>query len=357
MKKKSFFSKLLWLFNIVIYTYWASNFNDFLNGLSFINDLWSERAISSSIEIVNTKVSDNYPYEYCSIVTDVVYSDSTYYYAGTPMPTQAVIINTPIPNQQVNETAEPMTEQPQEIESATVISESKDSVIPQLTITKSDIYKENNYHVAIVAAGFNSNEEIESIMQNVESSFSKINIDFTYVNETVDLNFVRVAQAAVFQDPEIEDELTKKVRDAYPDVDSVVVIVNTNDWIGLSTFRLTVQSLDRYSIIHEIGHQIGMSDGYQDFYDPKSLIALPNNELFFLDSMPASLVKAIEELGHVPQAYLVGTCNGRDVYTFYESQNNIYGDYSPNGNPSWGNDSVFTPLQVIIMNNYIESKK
>jgi len=53
--------------------------------------------------------------------------------------------------------------------------------------------------------------------------------------------------------------------------------------------------------------------------------------------------------------YKMGTCNGRKVYTFYETKNNLYGNYSPQEPNSWG-DSVFTPLQILIMNDFIARK-
>jgi hypothetical protein len=72
--------------------------------------------------------------------------------------------------------------------------------------------------------------------------------------------------------------------------------------------------------------------------------------------MPDFLARSLDELGYIPPLYEAGTCNSKKIYTFYESSNNIMGNYNPQGPSSWG-DSVFTPLQIQIMNDHVKQLK
>jgi hypothetical protein len=96
-----------------------------------------------------------------------------------------------------------------------------------------------------------------------------------------------------------------------------------------------------------------MGDGYMRYYAPGEL---PDSELFYQDDMPRILSDALKKLGTVPPMYEAGTCNGKKLYQFYKSSNNIYGNYNPQGPNPWG-DTFFTPLQIIEMNDYIAALK
>ena len=73
-------------------------------------------------------------------------------------------------------------------------------------------------------------------------------------------------------------------------------------------------------------------------------------------ALTPKLARALEELGETPPMYIAGTCNGRMLYTFYNSLENVYGNVPVGGLPAeYLNSLEFTPLQILEMNDYISS--
>lgn len=221
-------------------------------------------------------------------------------------------------------------------------------------------FNDRNYHVIMVPVGYKESEvdsEMSKLMTDLEGRFKGVNIDFGYINAPIDipLNFIGVRVYP--QNPDDVQRLLQKVRLKNP-TDSLVVALKTNQILGTSyngqnyaIFTLN-NPLGWFIAAHEIGHQLSLRDGYQDYFLPGKL---PSTELFFGDSMTEQMARALKELGKIPPVYLVGTCNGHSVYRFYNGQNDIYANYNfdPSKVPnSWG-DTTFTPLQIQIMNDYV----
>jgi hypothetical protein len=292
-------------------------------------------------------------YEFCELENEQSYDDASYVSAGTPMPTQSVSINTPVA-EITPVTLETDMEEAMPVVATETPMQNIEYKIPELTVRRPNNYSERNYHVVVVFSGYSDTDVPFSFYEKLKlsSSFAGVNVDFAYVNEYVDLNFHRVARF-VEADSELIDEIIKRIKKTYP-LNGLVIVVNTSDHVGTAMFSLrmgyAIQPADIHVITHEVGHLLGMRDGYKDYYPDDEI---PNNELFYIDEIPKALSKALEKLGYVPPLYLRGTCHGRKVYSFYESWNNVYGDYSPDGHPSWG-ESTFTPLQIILMNDYIK---
>lgn len=293
----------------------------------------------------------NSSYDYCRVTDNSSNSDKAK--AGTPVASVPVIMNTPEPTQSVAMTTPSFQ--------ITGIIGPDGNVIPVPTATQTAMptmepVKEGNWHIMVVGDGFSSDSDkakMTEMVNKLTEAFKGVNVDFRYAVNPIDVHFYHIDTAVDTNNKVWEIFAALKAR--YP-IDGLLIGVNTNDYIGTEFGRMMSFAVfsandpnSDHIAIHETGHILGLDDGYQAYYDPKEL---PNSELFYRDAMPYRLQAALKELGTVPPLYQVGNCNGRALYKFYETQNNIYGDYAPVGPNSWGN-SVFTPLQIQIMNDFV----
>lgn len=305
------------------------------------------------------------PFEHC-IITD---STGPAYRAdaGTPVPSSPIPLNTPAPFVPNPTTASEQSTNP--LSPVQVTS----TMPPVPTETPSPPFKpevvnvgkfrDDNFHIVLIGIGYgeSTNQELlTNAIRQVQSNFKNMRVDFAYIKDPLLINLSHVAQAASFNSPVDRGTLFLRIKLAHP-VDTIFLLLNTNEPIGNAngTFGginyAFVSGNDTnlaFIVTHEIGHELGLNDGY-DEYIPNDI---PGTELFYTDSMPASLARALQELGTIPPMYEAGMCNGRQLYTFYETTNNIYGNYNPQRPNSWG-DSLFTPLQIIEMNDYIATLK
>jgi hypothetical protein len=221
-------------------------------------------------------------------------------------------------------------------------------------------FKVTNFHIVVVGVGYTDTENepyLKSLVSQIEVNFTKVHVDFAYVKSPLMMNLKHVATAVEFSNNADLSTLMNKIRKVHP-IDSIVIAVKTALDLGNS-------DLQYYAIAtgngpdtaiwtsHEIAHLLGLGDGYKAYYSPK---ALPGTELFYIDEMPRLLSDALTKLGKAPPMYEVGDCNGRKVYQFYEYENNLMAGNTPVKANSWG-DTLFTPLQIIEMNDYIAALK
>jgi hypothetical protein len=225
--------------------------------------------------------------------------------------------------------------------------------------------RQSNFHIVVVGTGFKTPEENEAklrgIISGLETNFKGVNIDFVYIRNPVDINLKHADQVVNFSDEKDFGKLLTRIKSVYP-ADGVAIAVETSTYLGASnTLEYSLFTATDPNVIgdasHEIGHLLGMGDGYMRYYKPGEL---PDSELFYSDDMPDDMPRilsdALKKLGTVPPIHEAGTCKGRKLYQFYESSNNIYGNYNPQGPNPWG-DTFFTPLQIIEMNDYIAALK
>ncbi len=283
---------------------------------------------------------------------NILDSDEMFEYCGLPkkdpQPNQQYVFATPAPFEPVtlNTQGEPASE-PFNIDNF------------QVDVVRMGEFKEENFHFVMVGVGYTNEEneaELRSIIEQVKGNFTNVNVDFAYLRVPVDIDFKHIMQQVVFSNDGDEDFLLKKIKSVYP-ADSIVVGLNTNLYLGTSHDKTAVfSSSDPIAAViasHEMGHQLGLPDGYRAFY---SKLRIPNTELFYIDSIPRDLNEALKKLPEQPPMYLVGTCDGKPLYSFYESNNNPMRDWNPTHPNSWG-DTFFTPLQIQIMNNFIQKNK
>jgi len=332
--------------------------------------LWAQAPVNPSIVLPAPITDDLPPYEYCVLQENP--GRASQIQAGTPIPMEPVPLG-PTPTQVTATLApvlptEPVATEPlQTSESTTTFEPSATQLVYnefdswQVAVTDMGVFKESNFHVVVIGVGYagraQNEVELSEIISGLEVNFAGVRVDFAYVQSPLNLNLEHVDQVVDFSNPKDLESLLAKIRRVHP-VDSVAVAIYTPLYLGTSDTKsfalLTGSDPNSLTIAsHEIAHLLGLGDGYRDYY-PDGF--LPNSELFYLDGMPRILSDTLPKLESIPPMYEVGTCNGRKLYTFYERANNIMSDHNPQGPNSWG-DSLFTPLQIEVMNNFIATRK
>lgn len=214
-----------------------------------------------------------------------------------------------------------------------------------------------HYHILLVGVGYEKSNNIDALknaVKEIAPSFKGINVDFAYAEEPVMMKLNHIRQLVLVDQNELNrfDELIKS-----HNIDGVYFLINSDEYLGTASgglfktkYTFSNGGNNQWLAIimtHEIGHMLGLSDGYKA-YSPEEY--LPNGELFFADSMPVYLANAVKKLGYVPPLFEAGICKDKTLYRFYESDQDIMGDYNFE---NYKEGKIFTPLQKIIMNNYV----
>lgn len=337
---------------------------EFVYVIPRLGGLWRyvERSQNTTISSLPTpRVEEGtVSFEYC--VVNEQTSPAKRDYVGTPMPQEVVQINTTVPEEQPtieNVVIVPVTQ----TEVPTAVFTETPAFKPDLgQIVQVGAYSESNYHVVFVGMGYPIEETqqiLTSTILEVYGNFAEVQVDFAYAKNPILASLSGVSVAAQLSEKDSKT-LIRKVREMAP-ADILVIVVNTDRDLGVTRLGmdgmnyivLTGQRWDTwYAVTHEIAHGLGLNDGYNDYLEDQ----IPGSELFFADEMPKYLSRAIDELGYTPPVYEVGTCKGRKLFRFWPQQGNIMSSYAPQGPFPWGSN-VFTPLQVVIMNNYVDSLK
>lgn len=331
------------------------------------------RIVAPPVELRPDIVIEN-GFDYCKFPEDPNASEMIR--SGTPVPFESVVMRPPVINDNTVTGENPIisvtgtqgpttTVEALPTPSPTPLPENFGLDNLKVEITKPENYDEGNIHVVFVGIGFGEDEnilEFEEFTEIMAVNFEGVKIDFAYLKSPVNMDFEHAGVSVRFKDSEEQRLLARKIRQTYP-MDSMLIGINTDADLGTSyyhkfnNFGFAMISMgDPHAprdATHEIGHQLGLEDGYMEYLDSG---AFPNSELFYANSMPVSLHDALVDLGYTPPLYEVGTCEGRPLYSFYESNNNIMRDYEPTYDNSWGN-LMFTPVQIQIMNNDVERRK
>ena len=319
-------------------------------------------ALPTAIMPVNTSEL----YEFCVLREDNRDSDKKY--AGTQIPFQPVAIATaPTAQASVEPILQPAITEAASIREVPTKTPSKEMPfsLPNIEVVKIGNFKPTNYHFVLVGSGYDSREnreKLDNLIAGFQKKFSGINVDFAYIKEPVNIRFKRIDTIVLFENDNDRKILVKKIKSMYP-MDSLIVALNAPEIVGSAilgmpegNFAILASNTQEAPFIftHEMGHLLGIeNDGYNRYFKPEDL---PNTELFYIDSMPKKLARALEELGETPPMYIAGTCNGRMLYTFYNSLENVYGNVPVGGLPAeYLNSLEFTPLQILEMNDYISS--
>lgn len=309
-------------------------------------------------------------YDYCHL--DESSSPENKLNAGTPIPYKPVFTgSTPTPTAEVvqeqaivfpteiaTETAATATILPTEIPPTPI----PPTDTPIVKIVKAGSFRTVSYHFVIVGVGYDENENetaLITLISKFQKKFEGVNVDFAYLKTPYDIKFKHVGARVEFVNLNDKERLIEKIKSEYP-MDGMVIALKTTDMVGTGVLGgdySILSSNSPYSpfiFTHEMGHMLGMDDQYARYMKASEF---PNIELFYLDAMPPRLRNALNELGYVPPLYVAGTCNGKYLYTFYDTMQNIYGNVQVGAlPPEYFEKLEFTKLQIIEMNNFISNE-
>ena len=358
VKKTSRMAILRWGVSILLWTVAIALWVHVIQGKT-IPYLWENMSVRASVILPTPITNGQQAYEYCVLQEDAGLASQID--AGTSVPmdpvtlgptaTEVPVLPTEAPQPIFTPTFEPTATQP--------VYNELDGW--QVTVTDIGKHKASNFHIMVIGVGFTDTAENEAslseLISGIEVNFAQVRVDFAYVQNPLNLNLKHADQAVDLANPKDYAALMAKIRKVHP-ADSLVIAISTPLYLGQANgwqFAM-VTGTDPNSIrmaSHETAHLLGLGDGYRTSYPDGYL---PDSELFYLDAMPRMLSDALPKLKSMPPIYKVGTCKGKPLYTFYERSNNIMSDYNPQGPNSWG-DSLFTPLQIQIMNDFVAALK
>lgn len=326
-------------------------------------DDWQEQELVAAPQLPEAITTSGTPFDFCTMGENVGLAYQAH--AGTPVPPVPLVVNTPIaevPTEEQKNGILPIDQATPVPEIKPTSSQSEVVFVYKPDIVKPQNFSDENYHILIIGVGYSELKNKEIIggkIGEIQSAFNGVNVDFAYAKNSVSIDLRHIEQQADFENYSQIETLMVQIKSFYPE-DGVFFIVNSDEFVGNTVISASYSiafasgNFDNLTdvIIHETAHELGLSDGYREYLADQ----IPGSELFYADAMPKYLVEALDELGYFPPLYEVGVCKGRKVYSFYEDSNNVMRDFNPQGPNSWG-ESVFTPLQTIIMNNYVETFK
>lgn len=205
------------------------------------------------------------------------------------------------------------------------------------------------YQVVIVPVGYeDASASLSPLVKTLERAYEGLPIEFSYLARTNGVDVLRLERFATVDYKQAE-ELRTQLRKVMP-VHSIVFALNTTEYVGsaLTTKQIATfaaeNELSDYIAIHEIGHSLGLGDGYQRFYGKELKDNGINTELFTdIRYLPAEVQQAYKKIKpHIKQ---VGVCRGKDVFAFVGP--NIMGAEEPFSitEEHLRSGKLFTPLQ------------
>ena len=231
------------------------------------------------------------------------------------------------------------------------------------------------YEILIVPIGFGdrfkfdkeSNEIMMRMLDTLERAFDGVDISFSYLKASIPIGFQYFDRHVQFSNIQEANILLESINHTYP-VNSLAFMLYTPNFVGTlqnypifscSGVRDTVSGkviAIPYLPIHEIGHGLGLGDGYERFFQQGDYYGINGSELFTsLHLLYPNILEAYKEV-RPPIVNTGNTCNGEPVYTFYSEDYDIMDRFydleeltallEEGRNP-------FNPFQIEIMNDFI----
>ena len=215
------------------------------------------------------------------------------------------------------------------------------------------------YKILLVPVGYNEPNELDRSLGYLASiltdAFRGVNVEFSYLDISMPIGIERIGRwVSVINENELK-ELKDIIKKSYP-VDGIVLALNNSELMGAGgNYPVfsgeTGETL--YLAIHEVGHHLGLGDGYKRYYDPEELTG---SELFLFRDQLNYWTNEAHNKVKPPIKFTGNYCVCLPVYTFYGDVNIMNKYYSnqevlqllKNG------ESPFNPLQIEIMNGKIK---
>lgn len=216
----------------------------------------------------------------------------------------------------------------------------------------------NGYKILLVPVGYTEPNELDKslgyLANILTGAYKGVDVEFSYLDTSMPIGIEKTGRWASVTDENELKELKEIIKHFYP-VDGIVLVLNNNQYLGAGgdypvfsgeTFGAL------YLAIHEVGHHLGLGDGYRRYYNPEEL---NGSELFlFLDRLEPR-VKSAQKVVKSPIKFTGNYCVCLPIYTFY-GYDNIMNKYYRNQEIFQmlkNEESPFNPLQIEIMNRKI----
>lgn len=220
------------------------------------------------------------------------------------------------------------------------------------------------YQLMLVPVGYESREivpSMEALADVLMRVFRSVDVEFSYLTRSVPIGLTRIngKWLTVTERSDSGDaaRLLKNVQRVFP-AHQIAFIYHTDALYSGFFWRFAVISTGpsfwHKIVIHELGHQFGLDDGYQRLYNRSSL---RGTELFIhTDSLTGETAEAYRLFR--PETHAAGfLCDGMEVQTFIPPSQNVMSGWA------YGNNeladilargaAVFSPMQEWIMNTRI----
>lgn len=231
------------------------------------------------------------------------------------------------------------------------------------SLIKREANVSSDYQVVLVPVGYDDtivDFRMSQLADNLSLVFNGVNINFSYLNTSVPIQINHISRLLRFESQAEADSIFGKIDNVH-NVDSVVFVVNSDMYGGsggTTAIATGENEASLYLISHELSHGIHLDDGYQRYYREGNI---PNGEFFFdaeeLRVKDPIIDRAYSNLLTQPPIVKVGVCNGKPVWSFYGVKNIMNGYWSDDDirKSIQEGGSMFTPLQIETMNEYIKT--
>jgi hypothetical protein len=223
-----------------------------------------------------------------------------------------------------------------------------------------DKHGSNKYQFLFVPVGFTpkeGKEVIQEIILKITPAFNDIPIRFLFSSKSLPLQIDYLDRTAFFGDG--YKKIFKELEKVMP-INGIGAVLNSNEYFGLGGDKILFSGRNENALVlatHEIGHHLGLNDGYERYYNPDSM---NGTELFTaISKLNPQMRYAARKYG--PPIFKTGNhYDGKAIYKFYEKS--IMGDATWSYQDVLENGSdedkaqIFNDLQKHVMRYYAKFK-
>ncbi|MDP3990294.1 MAG: M64 family metallopeptidase [archaeon] len=241
-----------------------------------------------------------------------------------------------------------------------IVFESDTEMIKYMGLGKENIRfpAKEGYNILLIPVGYEEPNELDQSMgylaDVLTDAFKKVEVNFSYLDVSMPIGIEKIDRWASLTNKDEANELKEIIKQFYP-VDGLVIVLNHDQYLasgGDYPVFSGENSSGLYLAIHEVGHHLGLGDGYNRYYSPEEL---KGSELFLFSDKLEPRVKWAQTIVRPPIKFTGNYCICLPVYTFY-GDDNIMNKYQSNRailRLLKNDEPIFNPLQIEIMNRKV----
>lgn len=231
------------------------------------------------------------------------------------------------------------------------------------------IFGEGNFaqkylRVVLVPIGYahqKLSSEMEQLVTVARAAFAGVpELSFAYVYPAYNMSFFHVERLVILDGPMYYQLMTGPFV-SLAQADGVIFILNTKEYVASAgrdaehrpwAVASGKDGFSRYSLIHEIGHMLGLGDGYSRYYRSAEL---PGTELFYGQGRwPPYIGEIYTSLAEPPAVVYAGRCGQESIYRFHGSSQTVMAA-DPTLDNEFNASGAFSEIQKRVMNRFIRN--